>query len=177
MRMPAAERGVEVVLPEMNQRSSVVTARRKTRLVVRRGRMGIRESEEGLEGWGLEREKRSWGGAKRESVPVPVRSGRCSPRERMSRIRLRYWCSSWLGFGGAQVLESVSVPFNVALACSLMKWMESPGGDVVSTADGAMVVPMISRDGLIWYIKSFLDNFRRRVQSRVAPGYVIHIFG
>jgi hypothetical protein len=39
MWMPAAERGREEVLPEMNQRSSVVTARWKTRLVVRRGKV------------------------------------------------------------------------------------------------------------------------------------------
>ncbi len=38
--MPAKERGREDVLPEMNQRSSAMTARRKTRLVVRRGRIG-----------------------------------------------------------------------------------------------------------------------------------------
>lgn len=39
--MPWAVRGVEVVEPEMNQRSSAMTARRKTRLVVRRGRIGV----------------------------------------------------------------------------------------------------------------------------------------
>ena len=51
----------------------------------------------GSEGEGLERVKRSWSGAKRERVPVPVRSGRCSPSERMRRIRERYWSSSWAG--------------------------------------------------------------------------------
>lgn len=49
-----------------------MTARVKTRLVVRRGRMGMRGEEE-LEGSeGREREKRRGGGAKRERVPVPV---------------------------------------------------------------------------------------------------------
>lgn len=47
----------------MNQRSSAMTARRKTRLVVRRGRA-----------W-FAREKLREGGAKRESVPVPVLGG------------------------------------------------------------------------------------------------------
>lgn len=83
------------MLPEMNQRSSARTPRRKTRFVVRRGRIGIRS--DGEDGEGFEREKRSWGGAKRARVPVPVRSGRCSPVVRMERIRLRYWCSSWEG--------------------------------------------------------------------------------
>lgn len=70
--MPAAERGREEVLPEMNQRSSAMTARRKTRLVVRRGRMGI-GGDNGLVGLeGREREKRRGVGAKRERVPVPV---------------------------------------------------------------------------------------------------------
>lgn len=97
MCMPADERGLELVHPEMNQRSSVVTARRKTRLVVRSGSTATwaDEEEEEDEGSsegedGLERLNRSWGGAKSESVPVPVRSGRCSPRESMSRIKLRY---------------------------------------------------------------------------------------
>ena len=44
--MPASERGREEVLPEMNQRSSARTARRKTRFVVRRGRMGVPVGEE-----------------------------------------------------------------------------------------------------------------------------------
>lgn len=79
------------MLPDMNQRSSARTARRNTRLVVRRGRTGVRgEVEAELEVLGLEREKRSCGGAKRERVPVPVRSGRCSPVSRIERIRLRY---------------------------------------------------------------------------------------
>ena len=56
----------------MNQRSSAITARRKTRLVVRRGRMGIGggEGEDGSEG--REREKRRGVGPKSERVPVPV---------------------------------------------------------------------------------------------------------
>jgi hypothetical protein len=56
--MPAAERGREEVLPEMNQRSSAMTARRKTRFVVRRGRMGVPVGEE--------RENLRARGAKRE---------------------------------------------------------------------------------------------------------------
>jgi len=83
--MPAAERGREEVLPEMNQRSSAITARRKTRFVVRRGRIGVGSPGEE----GREREKRRGGGAKRERVPVPV-------LERVS------WGSDWvfLGKGG-----------------------------------------------------------------------------
>ena len=62
--MPALERATEDVLPEMNQRSSATTARRKTRFVVRRGRMGVPSTEE--------RENLRGRGAKREYVPVPV---------------------------------------------------------------------------------------------------------
>lgn len=62
--MPAAARGREEVEPEMNQRSSPITARRKTRFVVRRGRMGVPEGEV--------RENLRAAGAKRENVPVPV---------------------------------------------------------------------------------------------------------
>lgn len=47
-----------------------MTAWMNTRLVVRRGRIGIGE-DEGSVG-GREREKRSGGGAKMERVPVPV---------------------------------------------------------------------------------------------------------
>ena len=47
-----------------------MTARMKTRLVVRRGSTGIGFDEES--GEGREREKRRAGGAKRERVPVPV---------------------------------------------------------------------------------------------------------
>lgn len=53
---------MEDVLPEMNQRSSAITARRKTRLVVRSGRIGIGGCEESFEG--RERENRRGGGAK-----------------------------------------------------------------------------------------------------------------
>ena len=56
--------------PSTNHSSSAMTARRKTRFVVRRGRIGIGGSELVLEG--REREKRSAGGAKRDKVPVPV---------------------------------------------------------------------------------------------------------
>jgi len=97
--MPASERGIEEVLPEMNQRSSAITARRKTRLVVSRGRIGMAGcvgSEEGRE-----RANRRGVGAKKERVPVPVLqealvadcevnegdlsylSGRCSPSFKM----------------------------------------------------------------------------------------------
>jgi hypothetical protein len=65
--MPALERGSDEVEPLINQRSSARTARRKTRLVVRRGRMGeplgeVRENFRGV-------------GAKMETVPVPVLGG------------------------------------------------------------------------------------------------------
>ena len=73
--MPDAESGREEVEPEMSQRSSAMTARRKTRLVVRRGRIGSGGSSGLPEGEGREREKRRGGGAKRESVPVPVLLG------------------------------------------------------------------------------------------------------
>ena len=67
----------------MNQRSSAMTARRKTRLVVRRGRMRVCEGEGEGEGevdvgsvvvavLGVESVKRSCVGAKMEYVPVPV---------------------------------------------------------------------------------------------------------
>ena len=54
----------------MNQRSSAMTARRKTRLVVRRGSTGIGFEDGSDEG--RDKEKRRAGGAKRERVPVPV---------------------------------------------------------------------------------------------------------
>lgn len=140
MWIPASERGLEVVQPEMNQRSSVVTARRKTRFVVRRGRMG-RRSLVGEVGSGLERLKRSCGGAKRESVPVPVRSGRCSPWDRMERISDRYWCSSWeadCGVGEEALGAGVSC---TALAFSLRKLRESPGGAGMFIASGGILRP------------------------------------
>ena len=68
--MPASEKGRDEVEPEMNQSSSAMTARRKTRLVVKSGSTGI-GCDEGS-GEGREREKRSAEGAKRERVPVPV---------------------------------------------------------------------------------------------------------
>lgn len=62
--MPAAERGREEVEPDMNQRSSARTARRKTRFVVRSGRIGVPAEDV--------RENFRGAGAKREMVPVPV---------------------------------------------------------------------------------------------------------
>jgi hypothetical protein len=101
--------------------------------------MGIRVfGSVGLAGLGFEREKRSCGGAKRESVPVPVRSGRCSPDWRMRDMRSRYWYSSCersqFGSVGRIVLCSVDVsggglPLLVAaFAFSLRKLSELPGG-------------------------------------------------
>jgi hypothetical protein len=61
------------------------------------------------------------GGKGIEIVPVPVRSGRCSPFWRMSRIRLRYWYSSCGGFAGVGVekpLEEV-VSFVVWSECEM----------------------------------------------------------
>lgn len=69
----------------------------KTRFVVRRGRTSVGGELGEVEG--LERENRREGGAKREMVPVPVRSGRIEPRSRMSRMRERY-CSSSCGATG-----------------------------------------------------------------------------
>jgi hypothetical protein len=63
--MPAEERGWEDVLPDMNQRSSAVTARRKTRFVVRRGRIRVGGAEGSVEEDGFERENFSCAGAKR----------------------------------------------------------------------------------------------------------------
>ena len=63
--MPWSWRVLAEVLPLMNQRSSAMTARRKTRFVVRSGRMRLLSE-------GLERVNFSCGGAKMEVVPVPV---------------------------------------------------------------------------------------------------------
>lgn len=65
--MPASERGREEVEPLMNQRSSARTARRKTRLVVRSGRMREPLGEVRVNFRGV--------GAKMETVPVPVLGG------------------------------------------------------------------------------------------------------
>lgn len=68
--------------------------------------LGVRkvgEDVEDVEDVGRERLKRRVGGLKRERVPVPVRSGRYSPWERMLWIRERYWCSSWVGLEGVSV--------------------------------------------------------------------------
>jgi hypothetical protein len=56
--IPAAASGREEVQPDMNQRSSVVTARRTTRFGVRRGRMGVPfgEERENLRGVGAKME-------------------------------------------------------------------------------------------------------------------------
>jgi hypothetical protein len=67
MRTPASLRASDEVLASMNQRSSAMTARVKTRFVVRRGRMGVPERL---------RENFRGRGAKREYVPVPVLYGR-----------------------------------------------------------------------------------------------------
>ena len=99
--MPAEDSAAECVEPAMNQRSSPMTARVKTRFVVRRGRIGV-GGEEGVRE-GLDRANFICGGNGTAMVPVPVRSGRCSPVVRMERIRLRYWCSSWVGLLGGMV--------------------------------------------------------------------------
>lgn len=75
-----------------------MTARVKTRLVVRRGRIFM--CSVGFVGLGFDRVKQRGVGEKIERVPVPVRSGRYSPVARIVRIRLRYWCSSWVGSWG-----------------------------------------------------------------------------
>ena len=57
---------------------------------------------------GFERAYFCWGGKGIARVPVPVRSGRCSPFWRMSRIRFRYWYSSWgLLVGGEWTFDVV----------------------------------------------------------------------
>ena len=56
--------------PEMNHRSSAMTARTKTRLVVNSGSISVGGEQGSLEG--REREKRRGGGAKMDRVPVPV---------------------------------------------------------------------------------------------------------
>lgn len=69
MRTFWSDNDVDDVLPVMNHSSSAVTARKKTRFVVRSGRIRI-----GLDGSveGRESSKRNWRGANREYVPVPV---------------------------------------------------------------------------------------------------------
>ena len=137
--MPASDSGLEEVVPATNQRSSVVTARRKTRFVVSSGSIGMRVfGSAGVAGLGFDREKRSCGGAKRERVPVPVRSGRCSPVSRMRDMRSRYWYSSCERSVGTVVTRAVfcvldvfcwavSPPFT-AFAFSFKSPTESPGG-------------------------------------------------
>lgn len=145
--MPAALRGALDVDPDMNQRSSARTARRKTRFVVRRGRTGM-ISELGSEGSeGLERANLSCVGAKREYVPVPVRSGRCSPVSRISRSRERYWCSSWWGSeeGAVGILLELLVVSGVSASSVLGAGVEFEacgGGEVA-------VVVLSGEDGVI----------------------------
>jgi hypothetical protein len=67
---PASESGREDVAPDTNHSSSAMTALRKTRFVVRRGRMGVPVGEERANLSGFE-------GAKSENVPVPVLRGDC----------------------------------------------------------------------------------------------------
>lgn len=61
---------------------------------------GAEGSDEGLESVNF-----ICAGKQTAYVPVPVRSGRCSPCSRISRIRSRYWCSSWEG-------SVLTVPFD-----------------------------------------------------------------
>ena len=68
--MPVSAKGMEEVLPAMNHNSSPMTARRNTRFVVRRGKIGTGGSV-GFED-GRDREKRRAGGANSDNVPVPV---------------------------------------------------------------------------------------------------------
>ena len=72
--MPASESGVEDVLPEMNHRSSAVTARRKTRFVVRSGRIETKSREESGSSDVRGRESVNFIGigANTAYVPVPV---------------------------------------------------------------------------------------------------------
>jgi hypothetical protein len=116
--MPCADKVKDEVLPEINQSNSATTARRKTRLVVKRGSIRIGGSPGLVEV--IEREKRRGCGAKIEYVPVPVLqvqelrtlnsycgskrllsdnylSGRCSPSAIIRLIRFKYWYSSWSG--------------------------------------------------------------------------------
>ena len=99
--MPFAESSLESVEPWMNHSSSSSMPRQNVRFVVRRGRVLSA------------RENRREGGAKMDSVPVPVRSGRVSPVSRTLRMSSRYWYSSCLHadalFGtGELILADVS---------------------------------------------------------------------
>lgn len=64
MFTPFSARTPPSVQPETNHKSSSITPRVKTRLVVRSGKVLLRS------------ENRRAGGAKSDSVPVPVLSGR-----------------------------------------------------------------------------------------------------
>ena len=74
-----------------------MTPRRKTRFVVRRGKVASL------------RENRNDGGANKDIVPVPVLSGRVAPVERICLIRLRYWVSSWSAIVAAVALDALVV--------------------------------------------------------------------
>ena len=101
----------------------------KTRFVVRRGSTRV-GGEEGS-GDGRERANFSCAGAKIEYVPVPVRSGRCSPVVRISCMRLRYWYSSCAGMVGEVVEVGVVMGFEV-IAGGL------EGASMVSSAEGGI---------------------------------------
>ena len=89
-------------------------------------------SSGGCEGSGEGRERANfiWGGAKIEYVPVPVRSGRCSPSRRMSRIRSRYWYSSCTGLlaVGAGLSDGVSLAGTEACDEGVMTGSTAEGG-------------------------------------------------
>lgn len=63
--MPWADKVWAEVEPDMNHSSSAMTARRKTRLVVSRGRISLLSDVD-------DRENLNGGGAKIDLVPVPV---------------------------------------------------------------------------------------------------------
>src|SRR6266545_2045754 len=94
---------VESVEPCINHRSSSTIPRKKVRLVVRSGNVDPAK------------EKRRDGGAKREIVPVPVRSVRTSPVSRTLRMSLKYWYSScsFVSRGIVVILGASTVEGNV----------------------------------------------------------------
>ena len=96
---------------------------------------GCEGSEEGRE-----RANFIWVGKGMAYVPVPVRSGRCSPFWRMSRIRERYWCSSCAGLLGDMVLMGGGVLcFTVSLAGSgVITGSSALGGIVIAVGEEAL---------------------------------------
>ena len=157
--MPAAASGSEDAEPEMNHRSSPITARRKTRLVVSRGRIGVPVGEESSNLRGR--------GAKRERVPVPVLqlsarglmcwkpiylSGRCSPVSRISRIKSRYWCSS--------CLSSLVVPGARSTTFGVMRAAASG-----SISEGAIAGSCALVLYMLWGRKSRSEEERGRVEA------------